>query len=157
MPASPERVRRAGTSRAQPAVAQSTHPHTWAITRSEPRLPSSRVPSITGLHLSPYGAQARLANISKRGILVRSDTRLSPETVITVIFEGSFSASPVSAQVVRSHVAEIDSTGKLWFEIAILFERPITLDGHVLPENAVPAPSASEPAGLPGPQLSNRW
>jgi len=128
----------------------------WAVARAEPRVPSSRVPSITGLHLSPYGARARLSNISKRGILVRSDTRLTPDTSITVIFEGEFSSSPVTARVIRSHVAEIDSMGRLWFEVALLCEQPIPLEGQVVPQ-AGASSRVEEPPAATKQAPRNRW
>lgn len=130
-------------------------PEETASSRSEQRLPASQFPSITGLRLSPYGAEAHLINLSKTGVLARCDIRLTPGTPVTVTFEGTFSPSSIQARVVRSHVAEIGAGGRLSFEIAMAFLRPIALDGEAPAEP--PARPAAPPARPAARRLQNRW
>lgn len=129
----------------------------WPIERKAPRVPASRVPSITGLQLRPYGARGQLANISRQGVLVRCDTRLSPQTPVTVVFEGEGSPPPVSAQVVRSYVAEIDSGGKLWFDVAIVFGELIALHEHLVREAEESSVGPAPTTDLAVAEGDNRW
>ena len=57
--------------------------------RSEPRVPASAVPQITGVKLSP-GDAVVLVNLSAGGVLVEGNRRFVPKTRVTVNFEGEF-------------------------------------------------------------------
>src|SRR6185295_6562997 len=58
-----------------------------------PRIPASRIPSITGLRLSPHGTDAKLINISTSGLLAECNSRLKVGSTVAVLFEGTFSES----------------------------------------------------------------
>jgi hypothetical protein len=125
--------------------------------RHAPRRAASLVPSITGVRLSPVGGEAVLVNISATGVLVRCMTRLRPDTAVNVVFEGGFWPASVPSRIVRSVVAQIDASGKLWFDLGIAFRKPIVLDDLAAPMNA-PAPAAGlkKAAAHPTPAV-NRW
>jgi hypothetical protein len=115
------------------------------------------VPSITGVRLSPAGGEVVLVNISATGVLVRCMTRLRPDTAVNVVFEGGFSPASVPARIVRSVVAQIDSSGKLWFDLGIAFRKAIALDDVSVPiEAPSPAPALRDMAVAPVPAV-NRW
>jgi hypothetical protein len=125
--------------------------------RRSPRRAASVVPSITGVRLSPVGGEAVLVNISATGVLVRCMTRLRPETAVNVVFEGGFSPGSVPGRIVRSVVAQIDSSGKLWFDLGITFRKAIAFDDVPGPVEApvpAPAPQAAPVVTVP---LVNRW
>jgi hypothetical protein len=84
-------------------------------------------------------------------------TRLRPETAVNVVFEGGFSPGSVPGRIVRSVVAQIDSSGKLWFDLGITFRKAIAFDhvpGPVEAPVAAPAPQAAPVVTVP---LVNRW
>jgi PilZ domain-containing protein len=125
--------------------------------RRSPRRAASVVPSITGVRLSPAGGEVVLVNISATGVLVRCMTRLRPDTAVNVVFEGGFSPASVPARIVRSVVAQIDSSGKLWFDLGIAFRKAIALDDVSVPiEAPSPAPALRDMAVAPVPAV-NRW
>jgi hypothetical protein len=125
--------------------------------RRSPRRAPSVVPSITGVRLSPVGGEAVLVNISATGVLVRCMTRVRPDTAVNVIFEGGFSPTLVPSRIVRCVVAQIDASGRLWFDLGIAFRKTIALDD--LPasvEAPAPASSPQDPAPMAEP-VFNRW
>jgi hypothetical protein len=125
--------------------------------RRSPRRAPSVVPSITGVRLSPVGGEAVLVNISATGVLVRCMTRVRPDTAVNVIFEGGFSPTLVPSRIVRCVVAQIDASGRLWFDLGIAFRKTIALDD--LPasvEAPAPASSPQDPAPMVEP-VFNRW
>jgi hypothetical protein len=126
--------------------------------RKAPRLEVSLMPSITGIRLSPYGADATLVNISASGVLVECGSRLQQGTSVTVVFDGTFSPSSIEGRIAHCSVATIGRKGVLRYHVGIAFKNPITLgDG----------PAAASPQGETAPQpqvarparaiLSNRW
>ena len=123
--------------------------------RRSPRRAASVVPSITGVRLSPVGGEAVLVNISATGVLVRCMTRLRPDTAVNVVFEGGFSPASVPSRIVRSVVAQIDASGKLWFDLGIAFRKPIAFDDVAAPVE-VPAAAPAMQAVVEVP-LVNRW
>lgn len=124
--------------------------------RSAPRLPASLVPSITGVRLSPYGADATLLNISASGVLVECANRLRLGTLLTIVFEGTFSPSSVEGRVARSSVATVDKKGVLRYHVGVAFIKRITLDVTAAADRSqTPPPSdAAQPAP---PVVVNRW
>jgi hypothetical protein len=125
--------------------------------RRSPRHAASVVPSITGVRLSPAGGEVVLVNISATGVLVRCMTRLRPDTAVNVLFEGGFSPASVPARIVRSVVAQIDSSGKLWFDLGIAFRKAIAFDDVPAPIEAPgPAPALRDMPVAPVPVV-NRW
>ncbi|HEY7449234.1 MAG TPA: PilZ domain-containing protein [Vicinamibacterales bacterium] len=132
-------------------------PATGVENRRSARKPAALVPSITGARLSPVGGEAVLVNISATGVLVRCMTRLRPDTAVNVVFEGGFSPSSVPGRIVRSVVAQIDGSGKLWFDLGIAFKKPIAFDEAPAPiEVSLPTPTAQAPLDVAGPAV-NRW
>jgi hypothetical protein len=121
------------------------------------RKAATLVPTIKGVRLSPAGGEAVLVNISATGVLVRCMTRLRPDTAVTVVFDGGFSPTSVPGRIVRSVVAQIDGSGKLWFDLGIAFRKPIAFDDAPSPiEVPLPAPPAQAALEVPGPAV-NRW
>lgn len=126
--------------------------------RKAPRLEASIVPSITGIRLSPYGADATLVNISGSGVLVECSSRLQQGTSVTVVFDGTFSPSSIEGRVAHCSVATIGRKGVLRYHVGIAFKNPITLEDA--PQAASPQPEiAPEPQGARPVRaiLSNRW
>jgi hypothetical protein len=116
---------------------------------------ASRVPSITGLRLSPYGGEASLVNISVSGALIRCSTRVLPGTALVVVFEGTFSPSSIKSRVARCLVADIDARGVLWYHVGVGFDNPITLEDAPVAATE-PASAAPEAPRVLTP-LRNRW
>jgi hypothetical protein len=151
------------------AVAQPGEGHPRVEGRGAPRVPASAVPSITGVRLKPFGADATLLNISATGALVECTTRLRLGTSVTVVFEGTFSPSSVEGRVARSTVATVSKNGVLRYHVGISFQTRIPLDvepeadgaarTQVETRHAEPEASA-EPRAFASPAASvpfNRW
>ncbi|HVH25512.1 MAG TPA: PilZ domain-containing protein [Vicinamibacterales bacterium] len=128
--------------------------------RSAPRLQAAEVPSIKGVRLRPFGAEATLVNISASGVLVECVTRLRLGTAVTVIFDGTFSPATAEGRVARSTVATVSKNGVLRYHVGIAFQNAIPL---IVTAVAPSKPAAVEaapvsPAAAPvatGP--INRW
>ena len=126
--------------------------------RSASRLQASLVPSITGVRLSPYGADATLLNISAGGVLVECTSRFRLGTVVTVVFDGTFSPSSVEGRIARSSVATVDKKGVLTYYVGIAFANPIALMEAPATANqqleTPPQPGVATPVQA---VLANRW
>src|SRR2546428_1470134 len=92
-----------------------------------PRIPAAQVPSITGLRLSPHGADAKLVNISTSGLLAECASRLKVGSTVAVLFEGTFTESTVVGRIARCEVSTMGKDGVLRFFIGIDFNKPIDL------------------------------
>jgi PilZ domain-containing protein len=129
--------------------------------RSAPRLQASAVPAITGVRLSPFGAEATLVNISQSGVLVECATRLRLGTALTVVFDGTFTPSSVEGRVARSSVASVDKKGTLRYHVGIAFTKPIALNVPVKRETQPQTETAQTPAAAAqpaaAPAIANRW
>jgi hypothetical protein len=145
------------------AAARSLEPGVPVEARSAPRLPASAVPGITGVRLSPHGAEATLLNISSSGVLVECTNRLRIGTPVTTMFDGTFSPASVEGRVSRSTVSNMSKNGVLRYQIGIAFVSPIALEAAgARQSDATPqtpgektSPAASE---MPVPPLlTNRW
>lgn len=123
-----------------------------------PRRPASLVPSIRGLLISPLGAKATLIDISASGLLAECAVPIKVGQTVTVNFEGTFAPQSVEAQVVRSSVASMASTG-VRYHVGFAFTAPIALDDTSPSEKGAdngPAPAAV--ADPPPPfAIVNRW
>lgn len=123
------------------------------------RRPAAEVPSITGLRLSPHGAEASLVNISTTGLLAECTVRLKVASPVQVLFEGGFSPSSVAGRVARCEVASMGRDGVLRYHIGVEFSAPIVLDEApaqpVRPE-AEPLPPPPHPTPVPQ-AVRNRW
>lgn len=133
--------------------------------RSAARRPASQVPSITGLRLSPHGAEAKLVDISTSGLLAECTSRLKVGSSVAVLFEGTFSSTSVVGRIARCAVAAMGRDGMLRYHVGISFNKPIVLPDEPEP----PAPQeavagANTPTEAPAPQpvpvpaaVRNRW
>jgi hypothetical protein len=117
------------------------------------RRPAARVPSITGVRLSPGGGEASLVNISTSGALVRSTSRLLPGTPVTIVFEGSFTPASMKSKVVRCVVADICKPAGLSYHIGLAFNESI----HFEDEPAETHQAAAPQSVVAAPILVNRW
>ena len=135
-------------------------------TDASTRIPAAQIPSITGLRLSPHGADATLVNISSSGLLAECALRLKVGSTVSVQFEGTFSASPAAGRIARCEVSTMGKAGQLTYHIGIDFTKPIDLGdaqpapaaetkrGPALVEQMRPRPVAVAPAVA---AVRNRW
>jgi len=128
--------------------------------RCAARRPASQVTSITGIRLSPHGANAALVNISASGVLVVSTYRFRLGATVTVVFDGTFSPTSVQGRVARSSVAAVSKDGVLRYHIGIAFDDPCALKDALAPADPPPAQAPQPEAAMPPPsptELVNRW
>jgi hypothetical protein len=147
----------------------SSPPTTADEAAAAPRLPASSVPSITGLRISPHGADATLVNISQTGLLAECRERIQPGSNVTLTIEGTFAPQSIAGRVVRNSVSSLGADGRLRYHIAIGFNQRIPLEYEGPPVEAAPPsvdPAASTaivpaaptvPAVPPPVPLRNRW
>ena len=114
------------------------------------RRPASAVPSITGLKLMPYGNEAALVNISSRGLLAESISRIPVGSPVEVGFQGSFNPKTAKGRVARCEVAVMGSDGLLRYHLAIEFDDAISFGDEAVPQPEPPPVQAPQ-----GPR--NRW
>jgi hypothetical protein len=143
--------------------------------RNAPRIPAAEIPAITGLRISPHGAEAALVNISTTGLLADCGVRLKPGSTVTIQFEGQFPQAPVPGRVVRCSVARVTNAGGLRYHVAVAFAAAIRLPIEAPPAPPVvppslmmthtaPPPPAAAAASAPAvpaepkrPLIRNRW
>jgi hypothetical protein len=124
--------------------------------RAGSRHDASLVPAITGLRLSPQGADATLVNISTNGLLAECAVRLELGSAVPVVFEGNFTRQAVDGRVMRNSVARLDrSDGGLRYRVGIAFKQSIPL--HDIPaaeagSDPAPAETVTAPA-----VVRNQW
>ena len=149
-----------------------------ALEEAAPRIPAAQIPDITGLRLSPHGADAKLINISTSGLLAECSSRLNVGSTVAVLFEGKFSESSVVGRIARCEVSTMGKDGVLRYHLGIDFNKPINLDRYVTPAatesaappDAKPAEASSQgeaprprPVAVPSPAAAaavvvrNRW
>jgi hypothetical protein len=129
-------------------------------TRKAPRRDAALVPTITGVRLSPHGADARLVNISTSGALVESTARLQPGWAVTLQFEGGFQPASVESRIARSTIVAVAAGGRLQYHIGVAFKHPIVLEP--LPDTDSLTSKSLQAALLPRLQVAhaavaNRW
>lgn len=147
----PSRLRRA-TDTPAPTVAKGN--------RAAPRVLASRVPSITGVRLSPPDLEATLINISAHGVAVECGRRLALKTQVTVLFDGTFEPSSVEGRVARCTIAGLGPNGALTYQLGIAFASPIALVEAPAPVIERSDALRHGPAITPTPPstvLRNRW
>jgi hypothetical protein len=123
------------------------------------RIPASRMPSITGVRISPAGVEGTLVNISATGVLVECDRRLKPLSSVTVIFHGTFQPASISSKVARCAVAGIGGDGALRYHVGVAFNAKITLEQAPEPpvERVHETQQGTAVAPVTVPVLRNRW
>jgi hypothetical protein len=94
------------------------------------RLRSDEIPSIWTVKF-PWGDAGRVVDISTRGALVESPTKVAPGNTINLQLLGESVNLVVSARTVRAEVARIDRTG-VKYHLATAFSREIELSGFEL-------------------------
>ena len=151
-------------SLATKAAGEQAHKESGSEKRSAPRFPASQVPSITGLRLSPHGAEAKLVDISTTGLLAECTSRLKVGSSVAVLFEGQFTIPSIVGRIARCSVAAMGRDGVLRYHVGISFNKPIVLD-IAAPEPppvqataaAVPVETAAQPPALVAATVRNRW
>jgi len=119
--------------------------------RNAARFPASEVPSITGLRMSPHGAEATLVNISTTGLLAECAVRLKTGSTVTVQFEGTFTPATVNGRVARCSVSRVGNGGTLLYHVGLAFTDPIALPAE-LERKAAAADAAAAAAVVDPPQ-----
>lgn len=130
----------------------------------------SQAPGITGLRLSPYGADATLVNISASGVLAECALRLKVDSAVQVVFEGEFAVKSAAGRITRCEVAGMGSDGLIRYHVGIAFNEPIPFDAPAAAAGAAAAPveppSPPQPTPTPvvrphtspaQPVLRNQW
>ena len=92
--------------------------------RTSPRLPAAAMPNLTARLLA--GAEVRLVDISRRGVLLETDTRLLPGSPIRIKFVADDANLVLRGSVVRSSVNVVNGEG-LVYRTAVSFDEDITL------------------------------
>jgi hypothetical protein len=125
------------------------------------RRPAAEFPSITGLRLSPYGANAALVDISTTGLLAECSVRLKVGSPVQVLFEGGFAQTTAAGRVARCEVAAMGRDGVLKYHAAVAFNSPIVIDepatASTIKSAAEPIPSIPTYAPAPPSVVRNRW
>jgi hypothetical protein len=98
----------------------------------------------------PYGNEAMLVNISNRGVLAESISRIPVGSPVEVGFLGSFDPKTAKGRVARCEVAVMGSDGLLRYHLAIEFDDAISFGDEVAPKPEPPPVQVP-----PGPR--NRW
>jgi hypothetical protein len=123
------------------------------IAEAAPRIPAAQVPSITGLRLSPHGADAKLINISTSGLLAECSSRLKVGSTVAVLFEGDFPETSVVGRIARCEVSTMGRDGVLRYQLGIDFGKAIDLDPFLTPSaDAKHVDAKSAPPGAPAAQ-----
>jgi len=121
--------------------------------RAAPRRAAAEVPWITGVRFTPGGADAKLVNISEKGVLTACSGRVSPNATVLVKFEGTVEPQTVQGRVVRTEVAAMGRDGRLGYNVAIAFATRVQIDREP-PAPAEWTPTTPDVARAPA---RNRW
>jgi hypothetical protein len=90
------------------------------------------------------GPEVRLINVSRRGVLLETSSRLLPGAVLTMRFQAGDETLISTGAVVRSSVSTVDGEG-LRYHTAVALEQPLTLCDDSLWETGSGADTSSEP------------
>lgn len=117
--------------------------------RRSPRRPASVVPNLRARLLA--GPDVRLVNLSRRGVLLETDSRLLPGSPIRIKFVADDANVVMKGCVVRSSVAVVSGEGVV-YRTAISFEEDIALcDASLWEEDPVVEPEPIPEAAAPDP------
>ena len=131
------------------------------MSTAAPRRPASAIRAIEGLLILPMNIKATLIDISTSGLLAELDATLRVGQWVKVTFKGTFEPRCVDAQVVRSNIGGMTSTGVRYL-IGFSFKLPLPLPplpGQPAPDGGSQANSPAGPADAdPKPEAAvNRW
>jgi hypothetical protein len=113
--------------------------------RTSPRVPASAVPQLKARLLA--GPDVRLVDLSRRGVLLETQTRLLPGSPIRLKFVADDATLVLKGSVVRSSVSTFGEQG-LVYRTAVTFDQDISICDESL---WVAAPAADPPAAFDRP------
>lgn len=120
--------------------------------RTSPRVPASAVPDLKARLLA--GPDVRLVDLSRRGVLLETQTRLLPGSPVRLKFVAQDATLVLKGAVVRSSVCTCGEHG-LIYRTAVTFDEDIAICDDSLwsapPMTASPEPSAVQPDRDPAP------
>jgi hypothetical protein len=97
-------------------------------------------------------------NISASGVLVECASRVRLGTLLTVVFDGTFSPSTVEGRIARSSVATVDKKGVLRYHVGIAFTNQISLTEPPTTASAQPETDSQPHVAVPVTAVvANRW
>jgi hypothetical protein len=120
-------------------------PNDGSERRTSPRRPASSVPNLKARLLA--GAEVRLVDISRRGVLLETDTRLLPGSPIRIKFVADDANLVLKGCVVRSSVNVVSGEG-LVYRTAVAFDEDIALCDASLWEETPASEPGHEPVSL---------
>lgn len=113
--------------------------------RTSPRRPASLIPNLKARLVA--GTEVRLVDVSRRGVLLETDTRLLPGSPIRIKFVADDANMVLKGCVVRSSVNIVSGEG-LVYRTAVSFDEDISLCDASLWEDTSAQDHADEPAPL---------
>jgi hypothetical protein len=126
---------------------QPDEPEDPADRRTSPRVPASAVPNLKARLLA--GPDVRLVDLSRRGVLLETQSRLLPGSPIRLKFVADDAVLVLKGAVVRSSVSTFGEQG-LVYRTAVAFDEDITICDASLWVAPPPAP-AEPPREFPRP------
>lgn len=109
--------------------------------RRSPRKPAASVPYLKARLVA--GPEVRIIDVSKRGILLETETRLMPNSPIAIRFVAADASLVLKGCVVRSSIAQLTGV-ELRYRTAVAFEEDIRLCDDSLWQEDVVVPPADE-------------
>jgi hypothetical protein len=101
---------------------------------------SSELPSLWAIRL-PSGSDAKVVDISTRGVLLESASKIAPGSTVDLQVLGEETNVLVPSRAVRTDVAAVDGCG-VRYHIAAAFSRELDLVGLERPSQPPPSPRA---------------
>lgn len=109
--------------------------------RASPRRPASAIPNLQARLVA--GPDVRLIDVSRRGVLIETPSRLLPGSAVRVKFVVEDKTLVLRGGVVRSNVRNVTDTGLL-YRTAVAFDQDISLcDPSLWQEPVQPSPVLS--------------
>lgn len=118
------------------------HEPDGAERRTSPRVPASAVPHLKARLLA--GPDVRLVDLSRRGVLLETQTRLLPGSPVRLKFVADDATLVLKGAVVRSSVCTFGEQG-LIYRTAVAFDEDIAICDESL-WTSPPAGASAEPA-----------
>jgi hypothetical protein len=117
--------------------------------RRSPRKPAAAVPYLKARLVA--GPDVRIIDVSRRGILLETETRLLPNSPIAIRFVAADASLVLKGCVVRSSIAQLTGV-ELRYRTAVAFEEDIRLCDDSLWQEDVAVPTAANEHGGAGPE-----